>query len=154
MPGMKVYLDNCAYKRPFDDKSQLTIRMEAEAKLRIQEEIRNGVYELTWAYMNEFENNDNPYDDKREAIGAWEHIAVHICPPSAKILARGKQIQHTTTIRSKDSLNIACAIESGCGYFITTDIKLLNKAGLFSEIEIINPIDFIRKTEAAHGSGN
>ena len=154
MLKIKVYLDNCAYNRPFDDKSQLTIRMEAEAKLRIQEEIRAGVYELAWSYMNEFENNDNPYDDKREVIGAWEHIAAHICPPSEKILERGKQIQHTTTIRHKDSLNLACAIESGCNYFVTTDSKLLNKAGLFPQIEIINPIDFIRKIEAEHGNDN
>ena len=65
---MKVYLDNCAYNRPFDDKEQLTIEMEAAAKLHIQDEIRSGKYDLVWSYMNEYENNDNPYEDKREAI--------------------------------------------------------------------------------------
>lgn len=33
---MRVYLDNCCYNRPFDDQNQLRIRIEAEAKLGIQ----------------------------------------------------------------------------------------------------------------------
>ncbi|MDR0475889.1 MAG: PIN domain protein [Treponema sp.] len=151
MAKIKIYLDNCTYNRPFDDKDQITIRMEAEAKLQIQENIRKGVYELTWSYMNEYENNDNPYDDKQEAIGAWENIATQICPPNERILEKGIKIQHTA-IKPKDSLNLACAIESGCQYFITTDKVLLKKAVLFSEIKIINPIDFIRKEEDADGS--
>ena len=47
-------MDNCTFNRPFDDKNQLTIRMEAEAKLQIQECIRNGIYELVWSYMDEY----------------------------------------------------------------------------------------------------
>jgi len=153
MAKINIYLDNCAYNRPFDDKNQLSIRMEADAKLQIQEYIRKGVYELTWSYMNEYENNDNPYDDKRETVGIWKQIAAHICLPDEKVLEKGKQIQHIA-VRPKDSLNLACAIESGCRYFITTDKALLKKAGLFSEIEIINPIDFIRMEEEADGNGD
>ena len=151
MAKIRVYLDNCTYNRPFDDKDQLTTSMEADAKLQIQDDIRKGVYELTWSYMNEYENNDNPYEDKREAIGLWKQIAAHSCPPAPKILEKGKLIQHTM-IRPKDSLNLACAIVSNCHFFITTDKALLKKAKLFSEIEIINPIDFIRKEEETHGS--
>ena len=153
MARIRIYLDNCAYNRPFDDKNQLSIHMEAEAKLQIQEDIRNGIYELIWSYMNEYENNDNPYEDIRESIGVWEHVAGYICSPDQKIFEKGKQIQNNG-IRPKDSLNLACAVESGCRYFITTDKALLKKAGLFSEIEIINPIDFIRRTEETHGSGD
>jgi len=151
MPKIIIYLDNCAYNRPFDDKSQLSIRMEAEAKLKIQEDIRSGVYELAWSYMNEYENNDNPYGDKRESIGMWEHIAGHICIPNDKILEKGKQIQQVA-IKPKDSLNLACAIECGCRYFITTDKALIRKNSLLSDIEIINPIDFIRKEEKTNGN--
>jgi len=60
--------------------------------------------------MNEYENDENPYDDKREAIGIRERIAVCVCPPDEKILERGKQIQQAG-IKSKDALNLACAIE-------------------------------------------
>ena len=37
---MRVYLDNCCYNRPFDDQAQLRIRLETEAKLEIQTQMR------------------------------------------------------------------------------------------------------------------
>jgi len=48
---MRVYLDNCCFNRPFDDKSQIRVKLEAEAKLYIQEEIRLGKLELIWSYI-------------------------------------------------------------------------------------------------------
>jgi predicted nucleic acid-binding protein len=48
-------------------------------------------------------------------------------------------------IKENDALHIACAIKSGCAYFITTDDKLTNKD--IENIKIVNPIDFIRETE-------
>lgn len=151
---MRIYLDNCAYNRPFDDKNQMSIGMEADAKLQIQEDIRNGIYELVWSYMNEYENSENPYEDKREAIGVWQEIASYKCFPNEEILKKGKQIQQIS-IKPKDSLNLACAIFCNCRYFITTDKVLLKKAALISDIEIINPIDFIRKKEEdTNGSDN
>jgi hypothetical protein len=43
---MKIYLDNCCFNRPFDDQSHPRIRLEAEAKLRIQEKVRAGNYQI------------------------------------------------------------------------------------------------------------
>ena len=59
---LKVYLDNCCFNRPFDDQSQLIIRLETEAILFIQEEIKNGNIELVWSYILEQENDDNPFE--------------------------------------------------------------------------------------------
>lgn len=41
---MKIYLDNCCFNRPFDDQSQIRVRLEAEAKLKIQADIQDGAY--------------------------------------------------------------------------------------------------------------
>jgi len=81
----------------------------------------------------------------------WERIAVCACPPDEKILERGRQIQQVG-IKPKDALNLACTIESDCRYFITTDKSLLKKAGAISRLEIINPIDFIRREEESDGT--
>ena len=32
----KIYLDICCYNRPFDDQTQMIVRLETEAKLHIQ----------------------------------------------------------------------------------------------------------------------
>jgi hypothetical protein len=45
---MKVYLDNCSYNRPFDDQSPFVVRFETDAKLQIQELVKNGELELVW----------------------------------------------------------------------------------------------------------
>ena len=46
MAVMRIYLDNCIFNRPFDDQSQIRIRLEAEAKLFIQDKIKNNEIEL------------------------------------------------------------------------------------------------------------
>ncbi len=58
---MRVYLDNYMFNRPFDDQSQLRVKFETEAKLYIQDKIKNKEIELIWSYILEFENNHNPH---------------------------------------------------------------------------------------------
>lgn len=43
---MRVYLDNCSYNRPYDDQSQMRIHLETQAKLHIQDMIRQEQIEL------------------------------------------------------------------------------------------------------------
>jgi len=144
METLKIYLDICAYNRPFDDQSQMKIRLETEAKLFIQAAVRNGEYSLCWSFMLDYENSKSPYEEKRSAIAPWKKIADDFCPPNESIRSRGKEIMECG-IKSNDALHIACAIENRCDYFITTDKKLTNKN--FENIKIINPIDFVRETE-------
>ena len=49
------------------------------------------------------------------------------------------------SIRLKDSLHIACDIESKCDDFIATDKDLLNKTA--ANIITIDPTNFVRKME-------
>ena len=46
---MIIYLDNYMFNRTFDEQTHIRIRLETEAKLAIQEEIRRGTYELIWS---------------------------------------------------------------------------------------------------------
>lgn len=73
---MRVYLDNCSFNRPFDDQSQLRIQLETEAKLSIQNQIRNGEIELVWSYIIDFENSANPFYERKESIGEWKEMAL------------------------------------------------------------------------------
>jgi len=123
----------------------MKIRLESIAKLYIQELVRDGVYELVWSYMMDFENSDNPYEDKRNSIWTWKKIAGFRCKSSQEILEKGKEYE-MLNISPKDALHIACAVYGKCGYFITTDRSLLKKN--IDGIRIINPIDFIGEMEA------
>jgi hypothetical protein len=72
---MKIYLDNCCFNRPFDDQSQLKIRLEAETKLKIQEDIRSGKYVLIWSYILDYENSKNPFQERHKQIAKWRNYA-------------------------------------------------------------------------------
>lgn len=137
-----VYLDNCCFNRPFDNLSHPIVKLEAQTKLLIQAEIAIGRLNLVWSFILEDENNDNPFDDKREQIALWKKIAQVIVTPDPKILVKTKDLEKLD-IKTNDAMHIAGAIAGGAEYFITTDKKLLNKS--VADITIINPMDFVRR---------
>lgn len=138
---MKIYLDVCCFNRPFDDQSQLRVRLESEAKLAVQERIRSGHIQLGWSYMMDFENEANPYEERRLSIASWRGMATSDVSQSPGILTLAKELNERG-FKSKDALHLACAIESGCEAFLTSDDGVLKKQDLTSGIEILNPIDY------------
>ena len=44
-----------------------------------------------------------------------------------------------------DAYHVACAIEAECGYFLSTDGRLLKYRS--NEIALLNPLDFLRLEE-------
>lgn len=135
-------MDNCCFNRPFDDQSDIRIRLEAEAKLEIQERIQEKTLELAWSYILDFENEFNPFEERKEAISKWRKYASSDIEESQEVLERARSIAEIG-IRSKDANHIACAIVAGCGYFLTTDDIILKKMKGYSKIAVINPADFI-----------
>lgn len=65
---MRIYLDNCCYNRPYDDQSQIRIHLETQAKLYIQDLIKNDQIELVTSYILEYENEKNRLMQKKQTI--------------------------------------------------------------------------------------
>ncbi|MDR1873879.1 MAG: PIN domain-containing protein [Synergistaceae bacterium] len=139
---MKVYLDNCCFNRPFDNQSSLVIRLETEAKLHIQELIRQGKLQLLWSFVLDYENGANPFEEVRNRIAEWKKLAFADCNLSDKIIDKARALMRLG-LRQMDASHIACAIHLDTDCFLTTDKRVLNKH--ITEIEIINPLDFIRR---------
>ena len=138
----RIYLDNCCLNRPYDDQTNLSVHLEAEAKLFIQNGIVNDTFELAWSFMMDYEILSNPFYDRQLAFMRWKNVAVVDIDPIEKILINGREL-FKKKLKRKDALHLACAIEAECQYFLTTDRKILNKK--IMEIKIINPIDFVRQ---------
>jgi predicted nucleic acid-binding protein len=138
---MKLYLDNCCFNRPYDIQEQLTVRLETEAKIAIQNAILNGEHELIWSYILEYENNQNTYMDVSARILEWRGKAIQIVSETETVLDRARIIM-TSGIKLMDALHISCAIEANADFFITTDKKILNKK--VDDILLINPIDLVK----------
>ena len=146
MEKMKIYLDNCSFNRPFDDQSQIRIRLEAEAKLYIQENIKNGFFQLIWSYILAFENMHNPFEERKNAIQKWREIAGNIVEESSTVLKRAEEFL-ILGLKAKDALHLACAVEGQAEYFLTTDDLILKKLSSCTDIRAINPIEFLKIME-------
>jgi len=143
---MRIYMDVCSFNRPFDDQSQLRIRLEAEAKLRIQEEIRSRKIEVVWSYVLDYENAKNPYQERKVRISGWRDYAKIEVQESADLLATAGKL-HEEGFPKIDSLHIACAIAAECEYFITTDDRILRCKNRVTAITIADPILFVKECE-------
>lgn len=141
---MRLYLDNCCYNRPFDDQKQLRVRLEAEAKLGIQGMILARAAELAWSYVLDFENELNPFGQRRMAISQWRGHATVDTNETEEVLSKAEEFAQVG-LKSKDALHLACAIVFKCDYSITTDDNLIRKAIGIGGIKVIDPMTFIRE---------
>ena len=141
---MKIYLDNCCFNRPFDDQSQIRIRIETEAKLKIQEDVRSGKIQLIWSYILDYENNRNPYIERKVRINGWKKYAIQDIEENPELL-KTANLLNQIGIQKIDSLHIACAVFSKCDYFLTTDDKISRRADQIDYIKINDPIGFIKE---------
>jgi hypothetical protein len=139
---MKVYLDNCCFNRPYDNQVNLLVVLETEAKLFIQGLIHSGKLELVWSFMLDYENKDNPFDERRSNIAVWKRLSTVDCDLCGEITGTAKKLVKVG-LRHKDASHIACAIYAEADFFITTDKGILNKK--IPGIHVVNPMDFIRR---------
>lgn len=144
---MKVYLDNCSYNRPYDDQTQIRISLEAQAKLHIQELIREEKLTLVTSYMSMYECSKNPYNMRRTNIMKFmeDYSDVFVSDKNQSTIEEmAKQIMDTG-VKFKDACHVAAAEYSGCDYFITTDDRLLKYKS--DKVKLLSPIDFISLEE-------
>ena len=138
---IKIYLDNCCYNRPFDDQTYLKINLEAQAKLQIQTDIKNGKYDLVWSYISDYELSRNPFPDRKAAIEPWRGIASDIVREESQDILEVAEMLKENGIKAFDALHISCAKNAGCDYFITTDKQLLRVK--LDGLTIVNPLQFV-----------
>ena len=145
---MKLYLDNCCFNRPYDSQSSMKINLETRAKLHIQDEIKEGKYELITSYMLEFENSQNTDSMKRDAIKEYQdkHSTSYVSLERREELQEKVQEIMSYNIAYKDATHAACAIYAGCDYLLTTDYRF-QKRYKGGEIKILNPLEFVQLVE-------
>ena len=144
---MKVYLDMCCYNRPYDPQNQLSISMETQAKLFIQDLIKNEKIELVSSYMLDYEASNIPMMERKQTVCHFldEHVSEYVGEENRTVVEKKADEIMATGIKIKDAAHVASAILTHCDYFISTDKRLLRYAT--DEIRMVNPIDFVREWE-------
>lgn len=141
---MLIYLDICCFNRPFDDQSDLIVRLQTEAKLHVQEMIRDGAISLIWSAIMDIENSANPDLNRKVAIADWQQLGV-IDVTVSECVEEVAETLSRIGVKPMDALHVASAIEAHAEYFLTTDKALLRKMAKHDSIRVVDPVDFVRE---------
>lgn len=143
---MLIYLDLCCFNRPYDDQSQLRVRLETEAKLALQDKVRTGLCQLVWSAILDLENSKNPYFDHMQAISQWRALASNHVMIGVEVMAIAEPLV-VSGVHAFDALHVASAVVGKADLFITTDDRLLNRARHLPEIKVLFPAEALAYLE-------
>lgn len=92
----------------------------------------------------DYENSQNPFRERREQIINWRTYSGEDVEESQEILSIAS-IMMKHGIKKIDSLHLACAIKANTDYFLTTDDGIIKKSIHIQNIQILDPIGFIKE---------
>ena len=146
--GLRVYLDNCCFGRPFDDQNFPRIFMETQATLFIQSKIRDGEIELATSHILHYENSQCKFKIRKESVADFmkAYSKIHIDMSYGEQVLKLSEKIISSGVKDKDAYHLASAILAECDYFLSTDKRLLKYNT--NEIILLNPIEFIKVLEA------
>ncbi|MEM3086240.1 MAG: hypothetical protein QXO51_07325 [Halobacteria archaeon] len=144
---MRVYLDTCAWCRPFDRPSPRILR-EAQALREILQEADRGHLILVGSPVLEVELDWLGDPEKREAARnlAWKSISNAPSQVPAGIASTRRRLRDLG-LTPPDALHVAWAVEARCDVFITTDdgvLKMEQKIGQETGLRVSDPVRFAR----------
>ncbi len=145
---MRIYLDCCSLQRPFDDKSQPRIAVEAEAVLVILALCESNRLKLVSSDALLFEISCIPDEDRKDDALAILKIAEETLDLTTKIEDLSGKLE-AGGLKPLDALHLAFASDSKVDYFCTSDDKFLKKAKRLSgiNIKVVSPIELVMELD-------
>lgn len=143
---MRVYLDLCCLKRPFDLQEQPLIRLQTEAVLSILA-IPPDTVELLRSQALILENSLNPNQARREAVALWLSETAAISLSETDLNVRVNELM-AKGFKNFDAFHLASAELSGAAAFLTVDLQLLRLASRVSgdlNVSVTDPLHFIEE---------
>ena len=142
--GLKIYLDNCCYNRPFDDQSQERVYMESKAIISILKRSELHEFEIIGSPIIRMEISEIRDEDKKMKVQNIYHIVHEECSITESVKARSAEIMALSKIQLLDSLHIAASESANADVLLTTDDKLEKIAKkLDLKVRVLNPLKFI-----------
>src|SRR5262245_9147104 len=123
---MKIYLDLCCWQRPFDDRSQSRVAVEAEAILGILALFESNGITLVVSEVLEFVLGRRPDAERNVSIEAFLTRAHQLVALDDIIESRAK-ILEASGFKPIDALHVASAEAASVDVFCTCDDRLLKK---------------------------
>lgn len=145
---MRIYLDCCSLQRPFDDKSQPRIAVEAEAVLVILALCESDRLKLISSDALLFEIGRIPDQDRKDIALAILKIAKEAVELTSKIESLARRFE-ALGLKPLDALHLAFASGSKVDYFCTCDDKFLKKAKSIDGIntKVVSPTELVMELD-------
>lgn len=143
----RVYLDTCSLNRPFDDQTQLRIRLEAEAILWVLKQVDLGRFILCGSDVLHFENQNNPDLGKQAKVGELLKRRREYAKITSHIEERAKQLERES-MQPLDALHMASAESLRADVLLTCDDKFIKAARRLGEkiqVKVMNPVEFVAR---------
>ncbi|HKH47505.1 MAG TPA: PIN domain-containing protein [Thermoanaerobaculia bacterium] len=143
---MRIYLDLCCLKRPFDAQEQPLVRLQTEAVVSILA-LPAEVAELIRVPAQALENSLNPVQARRDAVGLWLAQVPDPLFSDAEVSARVDTLL-AMGFKSFDAFHLASAELSGADVFLTVDLPLLKLAARLSSqlhVRVADPVRFLEE---------
>lgn len=123
---MRIYLDICCLKRPFDDQASPRIAVETAAVLAVPNAIDAGDAEGLRSPAHDLENARNPDIRRATAVGVW--LAERSLPAVAgEVPTRVRELVGEG-LHAIDALHRAWAEALEADAFVTVDDRLRSRA--------------------------
>ncbi len=139
---MRIYLDICCLKRPFDDQSQSRIHLESEAVLALLGAPAAKV-EFVRAAAHDLENDQNSVLRRAAHVRKWLGSLQQADLADEPLAARTVELI-ALGFKNFDALHLASAELAVADVFATCDDRLLAAARRHAtslRMRVINPVD-------------
>jgi predicted nucleic acid-binding protein len=145
-----VYLDMNVYKRPFDDQTQMRVRLETVAITMMFALVEEGHLSVRWSFVLDYENSRDPVLERREFVQHLARCCENSIEPDESIRDLARSLSNTQDVLGRDALHLASAEVSGCDYFVTCDDRLIRLGLRLAEqgvmtVRVINPINLLQE---------
>ena len=143
----RIYLDVCCLNRPFDDQTQVRIRLEAEAVLLIVAQCELGQWEWVTSKVVDVEIERAPDPERRRRVQFLAAYAHHSVIVGQAEIERALHLE-SRGISAYDALHIACAESAHADVLLTTDDRLLRKCMAMADrlrVQVRNPLAWLEE---------
>jgi hypothetical protein len=124
---MRIYLDMCCLKRPFDDQGQVRIRLESEAILTLLDAPSEKIEFLRSSALD-LEINQNPLPVRAAKVRQWLEKQSPLALPDQSLLKERTEALMAMGFKNFDAFHLASAELGQAEVFVSCDDRLLASA--------------------------
>jgi predicted nucleic acid-binding protein len=144
---MKVYLDVSCLNRPFDDQSQVRIRLEAEAATAILEKCERGEWQQVSSMMAKIEIDAITDAERRTRVQLLLPRPKVMLELTNGVYARAADLEKLG-FKPADAVHVAAAEALGADVFLSCDdrlVKLSRRRRDQINVQVANLLDWLKE---------